>query len=305
MSADAGRPDEPGGPDESGPRGGPGRPDEQPASVFPLPEPPSASTAEPPPAAPGAPVEGYQPLGGRARRVRVALAAVAIVDIVAMISGVLQLRLLQRAQTEEISEEAASTNDLLYGGVGLVQVAAVVVTAVLFIRWFHRAYRNLGVLGGLPRYGAGWAIGGWFVPILNLWRPKQIANDIWRGTDPELPPGGAPARKGGQLPALFALWWGGWVISNLIDNVAFRLTLRAEELPELISSTQVNLLADGFEIPLALVAALVVSRTTGRQDERAAQLGAHGATSAGRGGAPGATHLGGAAVPSGGGASGS
>src|SRR5215213_2684690 len=29
------------------------------------------------------------------------------------------------------------------------------------------------------RYGTGWALGSWFVPILNAWRPKQIINDIW------------------------------------------------------------------------------------------------------------------------------
>ncbi len=30
------------------------------------------------------------------------------------------------------------------------------------------------------RYGHGWAIGGWFVPILNFWRPMQVVNDVWR-----------------------------------------------------------------------------------------------------------------------------
>jgi len=236
--------------------------------------------------------------------VRLALAAVAMVDALAIVAGVLQLGLLQRARTEEISEEAAAANDLFYRGVAVVQLVALVVTVVLFIRWFHRAYRNLGVLGGLPRYGAGWAIGGWFVPILNLWRPKEIANDIWRGTDPDLPPRGAPAAKPGRLPALFALWWGGWVISNLIDNVAFRLTLEAEELPELITSTQVNLLADAVEIAVALTAALVVFRTTRRQEERAARLGADGTASPGRAGVPGATSPHDAPTPPGAGAPG-
>ena len=35
------------------------------------------------------------------------------------------------------------------------------------------------------RYGTGWAIGAWFIPIFNLFRPKQIANDIDRASAPD------------------------------------------------------------------------------------------------------------------------
>ena len=34
--------------------------------------------------------------------------------------------------------------------------------------------------------GAGWAIGPWFVPILNLFRPWQIAVETWEGSDPDM-----------------------------------------------------------------------------------------------------------------------
>ncbi|MFC1995866.1 DUF4328 domain-containing protein [Chloroflexota bacterium] len=44
-----------------------------------------------------------------------------------------------------------------------------VITAVLFYMWIHRAHRNLPSLGvsGL-KYSPGWAVGGFFIPILNL-----------------------------------------------------------------------------------------------------------------------------------------
>jgi hypothetical protein len=61
-------------------------------------------------------------------------------------------------------------------------------------RLFRRAYRNLPALGAeSPRFSSGWAVGAWFVPFLNLVRPKQIMDDIWRASDPALPahPGAA------------------------------------------------------------------------------------------------------------------
>jgi len=86
----------------------------------------------------------------------------------------------------------------------LIQGLALLFCAVLWIMWFHRAYKNLFSFGLGLRFGTGWAIGGWFVPILNLWRPKEIANDIWRGSSAEAKPHSAwhdlPVPK-------FVHWW--------------------------------------------------------------------------------------------------
>src|SRR3954447_3617244 len=55
-----------------------------------------------------------------------------------------------------------------------VSVVVQLVASLAFLPWFHRSYRNVARVGAHVRYGTGWAIGAWFVPILSLWRPKQI-----------------------------------------------------------------------------------------------------------------------------------
>lgn len=65
-----------------------------------------------------------------------------------------------------------------------------------FLVWFWLAYRNLDALDLRRRYGTGWAIGGWFVPFLNLARPKQVAAVlalfvVRSVTRAQTPPGGA------------------------------------------------------------------------------------------------------------------
>lgn len=92
---------------------------------------------------------------------------------------------------------------------------ALIVQTVVFLRWFYRAYGGLHERGVAEvRYGQNQAAWSWFVPILNLFRPKQIANDIWRAGDPGA---GAsdPDRARGPLPPLLTWWWAGWLVMNL------------------------------------------------------------------------------------------
>ena len=59
----------------------------------------------------------------------------------------------------------------------LVRVSVLLAAAALFITWLHRASRNQVHLGASRiRFGPGWTIGGWFVPILNLFfMPAAVA----------------------------------------------------------------------------------------------------------------------------------
>jgi Domain of unknown function (DUF4328) len=84
-----------------------------------------------------------------------------------------------------VTQQELDDNDVRQGLVAAADFILVTATAVFFLLWFYRAYRTLTSLGvSCLRWGYGWAIGGWFVPILSLWRPKQIANDIWRESAP-------------------------------------------------------------------------------------------------------------------------
>jgi hypothetical protein len=60
-----------------------------------------------------------------------------------------------------------------------------VVTVVAFFMWLHRCYVNAALLGvrGL-RFTPGWAVGYWFIPVLNIVRSKQILDELWRVTAP-------------------------------------------------------------------------------------------------------------------------
>ncbi|MEV4083254.1 protein kinase [Nonomuraea fuscirosea] len=62
---------------------------------------------------------------------------------------------------------------------------------------------------GRLRYRPSMAVYGWFIPIGNLWLPKQIADDIWHASSP-------PGRSGTTAPAgLLHTWWALWLVTFL------------------------------------------------------------------------------------------
>ena len=53
----------------------------------------------------------------------------------------------------------------------------VLLTAVSFLAWIYRAHKNLRALGATDlKYSPGWAIGGFFIPFLNIVRPYQVVS---------------------------------------------------------------------------------------------------------------------------------
>jgi hypothetical protein len=97
-----------------------------------------------------------------------------------------------------------------------IYVLAWLVDIVLFLIWFYRAYRNL-IRTGISdvRYAPGWSIGGWLIPFFNFVRPKQVANDIWKGSEAAATVG-IERWKEVALPQLINWWWALWLIAGFL-----------------------------------------------------------------------------------------
>ena len=146
----------------------------------------------------------------------------------------------------------------------------IVVSFLGLIVWTRRMYRNLRAIGSpVQRYAPGWAVGGWFVPILSLWRPKAILNDVWRGTDPAAPttPGERTVVPSRVDPVL-DVWWVAWIGSSVTLSVSTRLDFSTSPRPKLVWLA-VFLLAEAVSAGVGL---WVVQRLTKRQEQRAARV---------------------------------
>jgi hypothetical protein len=219
----------------------------------------------------------FKPVADLARWTRIALFACAAfyaISAAALPGNLAQLNQLEaQAMGQQVLVDGTPSSD--FASVGL---SAFILTTVVFLFFFHRAYSNLAVLGpGEQRWSTGWSVGSWFIPILNLFRPKQIANDIWRGSDPDLPREvSAVGWQDGRIPALlFGLWWALWLITNWAGIAASGGS--TETIPDLKDQSIRYLISDTTDLIAALLCAAVVAAVTRRQDERARR---HGVTAA-------------------------
>lgn len=219
----------------------------------------------PPPARP------YKHIGGVARAVMVLLAIGIAADLIAAISDVGYVGLMERIRDGgPVTIAEAQAADLRQVWIGLVQSGILLATIITFLVWFHRAYSNLGALGAARRHKLGWAIGGWFVPILWFFRPKAIANDIWRASDPVLGRDVGRGYEGAPVSPLINLWWAAFLISNWAGSRALRISLsEPQTADDLVSSARFTMYSDAGAAVAGALALVVVWAMTKRQEARA------------------------------------
>lgn len=188
------------------------------------------------------------------------LVAGIVCDAVFAISELAQHQLLIRMRDGGFASElelmsAAEANDLRHGIIGIAVMLVVITTIVLFAVWIHRVSSNLHALGtpGL-RFTPGWAVGWYFVPIANLWKPFQAMKEIWRASKN---PG---AWQSETISPVLGWWWFWWIVSSIVSNVSLRMSLRAEALDELISVGPVNIASSVLDVISAIFALLAVKK---------------------------------------------
>ncbi|EHN72645.1 LigA protein, partial [Streptomyces coelicoflavus ZG0656] len=143
-------------------------------------------------------------------------------------------------------------------GLGLLVLLA---AATVWVCWFRRMRQNAESFApGRIRYRPGLAVGSWFIPVVNFFLPKQIANDIWTATT------GRPSGAGRWL---MHTWWWLWVVHLATELSAYR-TWDEEKTVEDAGATVVSALGgDVVAVVSTVFAVLFVSRLTRLQGERA------------------------------------
>lgn len=137
---------------------------------------------------------------------------------------------------------------LVYMLYTLVFVACVVLVAM----WIHRAHANLQEAGldGLE-FTPGWAVGWYFIPFANLFKPFQAMRELWNASHAEVD------RFANQAPTEVKLWWGAWIIGNILGSISTRILLLGEGGEGALTTAHVLGVASSA---LAVAAALLLVR---------------------------------------------
>ena len=155
-----------------------------------------------------------------------------------------------------------------------------IVSAVLYCRWLHRAWKDNGLLEGRSlSMTAGAAVASFFIPIVSLFRPYQAVKELYEASDPETLPdrpqyalteGSSYRATSGVLvstpdyrkPFPVRAWWAAYLVSSINIRLMGYSTWAIVAVTVVVVSTLVG----------AVLAIQVMQAIVARQRERLRRL---------------------------------
>ena len=146
------------------------------------------------------------------------------------------------------------------------------VALVFWCMWVYRTYRNLPALGaqGL-RYSPGWAVGYYFIPVLNLFRPFQVMRETWRASDVRYD--GGTDWRALAAPAVVGWWWAAWLASLVVAWGSAWWWVRFEDVGAMRVASWIDLGILALDVAAVLLQIRVVRGLTQLQERRADAVG--------------------------------
>ena len=181
-------------------------------------------------------------------------------SLIAIVSGVMEYQLLSdfengryASQQEAIADGEA--NDRRQQVVSIFALSVFIVSGFLILKWIHRANYNARQLGAQNMdFTPGWSIGWYFVPIALLWKPYQAMKEIWKAS--HSPDDWTNVKVSGLLP----WWWFLWLVNGFIGQIAFRFSMGAQELDQLMTVNILMQIVDITGVPLSLITLAIIVR---------------------------------------------
>jgi uncharacterized protein DUF4328 len=221
-------------------------------------------------AAGGKPIIPFESGHTRAVFAMTLLALCLVADLMGAGAGLLEARLLQRIQAGEAVDDATiEASDIQLMLVGFSQMGLLLLSGIAFLMWFHRSHRNLPALRArILKYSPRWAVGGFFIPIMNLYRPYQVMQEVWTESDPFSVKGADDLTGRPVSGALVGWWWALWIIGGILGQAAFRVSMRAESVEMYLVSSWLTVSCDLVSVLDAVLIITLVRRIDANQLKR-------------------------------------
>jgi hypothetical protein len=185
----------------------------------------------------------FKPLGVLTKVTAGALSLYALVELA------LSLVWLSLYQSSEAGADPERIE--LLGLISIAALAMLIVCVILVSCWTYRASANAHGFSGEMTISPGWAVGWYFIPIANLFKPFQAMREIWL----------ASHFRGywhdERTPLLLVAWWTLWIVTNILGNISFQLTM-ADSTGQSPGVALFNGLIGLAEVPLSVILIMII-----------------------------------------------
>jgi hypothetical protein len=155
----------------------------------------------------------------------------------------------------ELETPAGYAITLLAIGALLAMIACFILVGC----WIYRANANAHSFSDYMSISPGGAVGWYFVPILNLFKPFQAMKETWLASHY---PGNWHSEP---APSIVSWWWGLWIVTNILGGLSLRMSASAPD-----SANQfiviVDVISAALNVPLCLVLIAMMKGIAAAQD---------------------------------------
>lgn len=170
------------------------------------------------------------------------LLTVIVLEVVSGFSMFMQLNLFDQMSSGYFASQfemtqAAVANDKRQQIIGSIYFLVFLLCVITFCLWIYSAVKNLEAKGVKDLdYTAGWAVGWYFIPFANLWKPYLAMKQVWQAS---CSPNAWKATKRGKI---LPWWWGSFLLSNMVANLVFKNSIQQNlSIEALMEMTRMHL----------------------------------------------------------------
>lgn len=177
-----------------------------------------------------------------------------LADLVSIIHNLSGNTLAERALAGLVGEAEVVAWDNTFATIGLAQAGAYVATAIVWLAWQYRLVSSVEPLTHeQPVKTPGRSVLWWFVPLANLVVVPRIYADL-------------RDKFAAGAGSIVGQWFGMYLLSNLVTNVAGRYWAIADDLDGFRTGLNLWIASDALSIAAAVVAMRLILRLQGGQD---------------------------------------
>lgn len=172
-------------------------------------------------------------------------------------------------QSEGEIRAAAQASDRNMMIMGALQLVVGIASVILWFVWVFRSNKLARALGASSmKYSPGWSVGWFFVPIMNLFKPYFAMKEIYLATmDPKSFDTEQEVEDQPESLNILKLWWLVYLVDSWLGRFAFRQTMRADTIDELIAANSWMTASDAVTIVGSLATIWVVREFSQKQQD--------------------------------------
>ncbi len=116
-------------------------------------------------------------------------------------------------QTEDAQLQST---DLVFLIIATLILVIEIVALIVTLYWFYRANKNIHAFGAKEVSSPIMAVVWWFIPILDLWKPHSVAQQIWKASNPQIILSNSIEWKNSPRSNIIIFWWVLFLLSIFI-----------------------------------------------------------------------------------------